>query len=379
VARAPDAKLRVLLAIKSLGLGGAERLLVDTVTTGDRQRFEYEVAYVLESEGALAPTIVAAGIPTHSLGAGGNWDLRWMARLRALLVDGGFDIVHFHLPYTAALGRLVVASIPSGRRPVIVYTEHSLWNKAAIVVRPLNRITIGLDRSLIVVSQAAYDALPPGLQGRARVIVHGVDLSASGSLVARRDQIRTEVRSELEVPDRDTLVTTVANLRPEKGYDVLLDAAHILADRGLPVTFVAVGQGPLDAEVRERHRQLGLGRRFRLLGQRHDVLRLLTGSDIFVLASRQEGLPVVLMEATSVGLPIVATDVGGVTQVVTDGADGIIVPPGRSDDLADALERLVTDPDLRHRLGDAALVKNSMFDVTNATRKIEDIYVSIVG
>jgi L-malate glycosyltransferase len=366
--------LRILLVIKCLGQGGAERLLVDTVATGDAQAFTYEVAYVLAAENALVPALAAGGTAVHPLLGRGNWDLRWMARLRRLLLDGRFDVIHFHLPYTAALGRLVVASVPAAKRPAIVYTEHSLWNKMAVLIRGLNRATIGLDRSLIVVSQAAHDALPEALKARARVIVHGVDLSRSDALIDHREDIRQRVRSELGVHQEEVLVLTVANLRPEKGYDVLLDTVRLMADRGLPVRVAAVGRGPLDEELASRQQELGLGRSFQFLGPRDDVLELMTGSDIFVLASRQEGLPVVLMEATSVGLAIVATAVGGVPQVITDGVDGLIVPPGAPSALADALERLISDPQLRRRLALEAKARSSMFDVASASRSIEDIY-----
>ena len=130
------------------GLGGAERLLVDMVARGDRQAFDYEVAYVLAAEDALVPDRRAAGTPVHcARRPRATADLRWMGRLRRLLVDGRFDVVHFHLPYTAALGRLVVATIPADRRPAVVYTEHSLWNKMAVLVRGLNRATIGRSTS----------------------------------------------------------------------------------------------------------------------------------------------------------------------------------------------------------------------------------------
>ena len=362
------------MVIKCLGFGGAERLLTDTVSNGDHEAFDYEVAYVLAAEDGMVPLIEANGTPVHSLGAGSNGDLRWMARLRRLLVDGQFDIVHFHLPYTASLGRLVVASIPSSTRPAIVYTDHSLWNKMAIVVKTLNRATIGLDQAMIVVSDAALESLPRSIRGRAQVLVHGVDLSQADSLLARRQEIRNEVRREFGVKDDDTLVVSVANLRPEKGYDVLLDATKVLADRDLPVKVVAVGRGELEEEMVARHARLHLGDRLLFAGQRDDVLRILAGADVFVLASRQEGLPVVLMEATSVGLPIVATAVGGVPEVVTDGVDGLVVPPGDPQALAEALSRVIVDPDLRTRLGNGAKERSTMFDVARASRTIESIY-----
>ena len=365
--------LRILQVIKCMGYGGAEKLLVDMVANGDKQSFEYEVAYVLSAEDALVPAVRDGGTPVHPLGARGNADLTWMGRLRTLVLDGKFDVVHFHLPYTASLGRLVVATIPTARRPAVVYTEHSLWNKMAVLIKGLNRATIGLDQSLIVVSPAAHEALPRPLNGRAQVIIHGVDLSRSDALIARRDDVRKDVRSELGISEDQLLVMAVSNLRPEKGYDVLLDAARVTADHNSSLRFAAVGRGPLATELDERRRALGLDERFQFLGEREDVLRLLVGSDIFVLPSHHEGLPVALMEATSAGLPIVATNVGGIPQVITDGADGIIVPPGSAVEMAAALERL-TDTTLRLNLGRGAKEKSAMFDVTSASRQVEAIY-----
>jgi glycosyltransferase involved in cell wall biosynthesis len=372
-------RIRVLLVIKCLGYGGAERLLVDMVAKRDVDAFHYEVAYVLASEDGLAPMIAADGTPVHALAAAGNWDLRWLARLRALVVSGRFDVVHFHLPYTASLGRLAIATLPRSSRPAVVYTEHSAWDKMAVLVKALNRTTIGMDQSLIVVSEAAHQALPGALRERARVIVHGIDLERTLALTADRDVVRGAVRAELGVPDGELLVLTVANLRPEKGYDVLLDAARLVQDRGLPVRFAAVGRGPLADELDARHRTLALGDRFRFLGERSDVIRLLVGCDVFVLPSRQEGLPVTLMEATSTGTAIVATAVGGVPQVLTDGVDGLVVPPGDPAALAGAIERVVDDADLRRRLGEGAVLRSAMFDVGSASREVEGIYRRLAG
>ena len=141
----------------------------------------------------------------------------------------------------------------------------------------------------------------------------------------------------------------------------------------------AVGTGPLEDEVRTQHQALDLGDHVQLLGQRGDVPRLLAGSDVFVLASHQEGLPVSLMEATSMGMPIVATAVGGVPQVITDDVDGLIVRPGDPVRLADALERVVADPELRLRLGQGAKAKSAMFDVAASSRQIEEIYRQAVA
>jgi len=376
--RTPTSRIRVLLVTKSLGHGGAEKLLVDLVATGDHKAFDYEVAYILDSEDTLVPAVESQGITVHRLGATHNLDVRWMVAFRRLLKRKQYDIVHFHLPYSAALGRPVVLSFPRGHRPVTLYTEHSLWTKVSPLVKLLNGLTIRFDDAVVAVSQAAFDALPVRVGRRARVVVHGVDLSSSVELVSRRSEVRRGVRTELDLPDGELLAVTVANLRSEKGYDVLLECAALVAERGLPITFVAAGAGSLADELAHTHRALGLGDRFRFLGRRADALALMTAADIVVLPSRQEGLPVVLMEATSVGAAIVATSVGGVPQVITDGWNGLLVSPGRPEVLADAIERLWAEPELRATLGRQAGADSTRFDIARASAELEELYRALL-
>jgi glycosyltransferase involved in cell wall biosynthesis len=369
---------RVLHLIKCLGYGGAEQLMVDVAAHRDEESFDYEVAYILAAENGLVPFVAATGVTVHALGARGNADLRWMGALRRLLMHGDFDVVHFHLPYAAALGRLVALSLPPRRRPVLVYTEHSMWDRTTLVLRVVNRAAIGVDSKLIAVSDAAAGALPVSLRGRATVVVHGIDLTRAAELRSRRDAVRRDVREELGVTDDEVLVMSVANLRREKGYDVLLEAARLVIAAGAPVRFAAAGRGPLREEVAALHVALGLGDRVRLLGQRSDALRLLAGADIFVLPSHYEGLPVAIMEASSVGLAIVSTAVGEIPNIFTDGVDALIVPPGEPRALAAAIERLAADEALRSRLGAGALARSALFDITRAVERIEGLYTEIL-
>ena len=245
------------------------------------------------------------------------------------------------------------------------------------MIRALLRASMGKDERLVTVSQASHDALPAPLRRRAQTVVHGVDLSRSDSLMARRDDLRSAVRAELGVGPGELLFMTVANFRPEKGYLVLLDAARAIADRGLPLRIAAIGRGPLETTLRARHVELALGDRFKFLGQRDDVLELLAGVDAFVLPSLHEGLPVTLMEATSVGLPIVATSVGGIPQILEDQVDALLVPPGDPGALVEAMARLASDPELRERLGRRAKLRSSMFDIVEASRTVGDIYLQM--
>ena len=342
---------RVLVLIKCLGYGGAEQLLVHMVRHRDRERFDYEVAYVLESENALVPEVEAAGVLVHSLGARSNRDLSWTLRLRAILLRGNYDIVHFHLPYAAVFGRIVSITLPRRRRPALVSTEHTLWNRLALVWRALNRATIGLDDRILIVSDAARRTLPRSLQHRVHVVVHGIEPDPVRAAMQQREALRRDVRAEFGLEDGELLALTVANLRPEKGHDVLFRAARLTADRAVPVRFVAAGQGPMRDELETEHRRLQLGDRFVFAGERSDVLRLLAGADLFVLPSRQEGLPVVIMEATTAGVPLVVTAVGELPLLFTDGVDALVVPPDQPEALADAVAALAGDTDLRTAAG----------------------------
>jgi glycosyltransferase involved in cell wall biosynthesis len=376
---APAARRRVLLLIKGLGAGGAERLLVNMVRLRDRQRFDYEVAYILEDSNSLVSELIDAGVAVHSLGAASNRDLGWTGRLRTLLRTGDFDLMHSHLPYAATLGRMVAAaSMTPRRRPALVYTEHNMWDKMAIALKALNRATIGLDDRLLIISQAAKDSLPPALRRRATVVIHGIEMEPVQQARAARESARPEVRREFGVSDGELLVLTVANLRREKAYDVLLRSARTLVDRRVPVRFVAAGIGPFRDELEGQRTALGLGDHFRFLGERSDILRLLSAADLFVLPSRQEGLPVVLMEAAAMGVPIVMTSVGEIPNLWTDSIDALIVPPEEPLALADAIGAAAGDAELRRRLAAGSLQRSTLFEATRFVRQVEGIYDELV-
>ena len=377
--RSPDGAaasqpVKVLLLIKCLGYGGAERLLVQMVRQSDRTRFEYEVAYVLKAENTMVPELEAAGVAVHCLGAKGNKDLAWTRRLRSLLQTGHYDIIHTHLPYAATLGRIVATTLPRRSRPAIVYTEHNMWNKMAVALKALNRATIGYDDRVLVVSEAARRSMPRALGRRATAVIHGIELHEVRAALPQRAQNRESVRAELGLREGELLALTVANLRREKAYDVLLPAARLVADRQVPVRFVAVGRGPLHEELRQQHAKLGLGERFLFLGPRADVVRLLTAADLFVLPSRQEGLPVALMEASCVGLPLLVTDVGEVPSLLSNEVNAMVVPPEDQAAIADAVVRLASDGDLRDKLAAASLDLAERFDVRRCVGEIESIY-----
>jgi glycosyltransferase involved in cell wall biosynthesis len=362
--------LRVLHLVKGLGPGGAERLLVSSAHVRDTAGFDVEVAYLLPSKTQFVADLEALGVPTRCLDAPRAEDPRWCARLRALLVDGHFDVLHLHSPVPAGLARLVVRTIRAARRPRVVSTEHNVWSSHARATRALNATTFPLGDAWLAVSDEVRASIPERLRERVEVVVQGLVLDE----VSTTPEQRAAVRTELGIGPDEIAIVTVANFRGTKGYPDLLAAARLLVDRELPVRFVIVGQGPMEAEIKARRAELGLEERVDLLGFRSDALRVLSGCDLFALASHYEGYPVAVMEAMAVGLPVVATAVGGVPEGVRDGVEGLLVPSRRPELLADALETLVRDPARRATLAAAAARRGAEYDITTAVRRTETIY-----
>jgi glycosyltransferase involved in cell wall biosynthesis len=366
--------IRVLWLIKGLDPGGAELLLAMLAEVRNRDGFEYEAAYVLPWKRGLVDELVRAGIAVHCLHGGREWDIRWARRLRRLVRERRYDVVHVHSPYVAGIARVALRTLPARVRPRLVYTEHLPWWGYVRPTRVLNALTYRLDDANLAVSRVVADSIPPRLRGRVSVIVQGIFPERV------RDQLRfrDEVRAELGIGPSELVVGTVAHFRSQKGYPVLLGAAKRLLDQGLPVRFVAVGRGPQETEIRSIHARLGLGDRFLLTGFRQDATRVMAAFDLFVLASHYEGLPLALMEALVLGIPVLATNVGGIPEGVTDGVEGLLVPPSRPDLLAHAIGTLAGDPGLRTRMSEAAADRGRSFDIGDSSRAVETVYKEVL-
>lgn len=364
----PDAsRLRVLWLTKGLGRGGAERLLVEHALVGDGARFEFEVAYLLPEKDHLVGELEAMGVGTHCLGVRSDADLRWLARLGQLLRLRRYDIVHAHSPLSASPARLLVRV--GFRSTAFVYTEHNRWPSYHVVTRTVDRMTYGLNDAAIAVSEDVRSSMSGRARRRTEVVTHGIDVAR----VRAHRGARAARRAELGVGDDEILVLTVANLRENKRYPDLLAAARIVIDAGAPVQFAAAGHGPLKAEIEAEHRRLALGDRFRLLGFRRDALDLIAAADLFVLASSHEGLPVAVMEALVMGVPVVATDAGGLSEAVTHEVDGLLVPAGDPAALAGAIQQAVA-PETLARLRAGAGAAGARFSSEGSVARIQAVY-----
>ncbi len=229
--RAPPRRPRVLVLIKCMGHGGAERLVVSMMRHRDRQRFDYEVAYVLEDRDTLVPQLERRASPCIPWASRGNYDLRWTGA-PALPSSRRGRLRHraFAPPYAATFGRLVAAT-PARSSPVARVHRAQHVGQDGGGRQDAEQGSERLDDRLFVVSEAVRHSLPTSLRGG-----HGWWSTGSSSNrsrgQSRRGEFRRKVRAELGLSDGELLALTVANFRWQKGHDVLLPAARSIVDRG---------------------------------------------------------------------------------------------------------------------------------------------------
>jgi glycosyltransferase involved in cell wall biosynthesis len=369
-------KPRVLWLIKGLGLGGAERLMVSMASRFDRERFELEVAHLLP-DSEFAPALHRLGIPITCLEARSEVELGWPRGLRRLLRAGSFDLVHTHSPLPAAAARLL-----AGRGPRFVHTEHNLWSSYRTLTYVANAVTFGRNRVGLAVSDAVRDSMvrPWWLGGRqmppVETLLHGVDTSE----VHRGPAARAHARELLGIEAHTPVIGTVASFTPQKDHAGLLEAMLEIRCEIPRATWVLIGTGPLEPEIRARVVELGLTEHVRFTGPRTDVARLLPGLDAFVLGSRFEGLPIALLEAMASQVACVVTRVGGVPQAVTDGIEGLLVPPGQPAALAAAVLTVLRDDRTRVALAAAAARRvEADFSIDRTARDTEALYDRVLA
>lgn len=363
---------RVLILIKGLGRGGAEQLLVSAAPFLDASRFDYRIAYLLPGKDALVGELRGHGLEVRCLGGTGAG---WLGRLRALVRRERIDLVHSHLPFTGVGARLALPKI------IQVYTEHNEWECYRVPTRWSNMATLRLCDHVFAVAEGVRASMryPAPLDRLLQmpdveVLHHGIDVDRVGA-AAHPDGVRAEFGLPADAP----LVGTVGNFRAEKALDQLIEAADIVR-RAMPdVRFLLVGQGATEGKLRSMVRDRHLEETVVFTGHRADAPRLMAALDVFVQSSLHEGLSIALIEAMALGRPVVVTDVGGQAEVVQDGAQGLVVPPGEPSRIAQSLLALLGDERLRSRMGEAAHARALTFDIRRSVARTQQVYEELLS
>lgn len=345
--------IKVLQVIARMNVGGPAVIVADLMRGLDQSRFKQRLitGYCAEDEADYLETVAKDIEATRIAGLGRSIsplaDARAFIKLVWLIKSERPDVIHTHTAKAGVLGR--VAAILAGGSALRIHTFHghllhgyfSGW-KVRLVIGIEKFLAARTDILIAVGNQVKEDLIKAGIGKREQYRVFYPGLPAPQLM--DRDLARRELGLDLN----EIYCTFIGRLTQIKRPDRLLDVAAATRQRGLQVNFLIAGEGELFEECKERAASENLPITF--LGWRSDIDRILSASDIAILTSDNEGIPLTLIQAAFAGIPIVAPDVGSISDIVIDGETGFLTSP-QAGALASALSALVTDEDLRDQLG----------------------------
>jgi glycosyltransferase involved in cell wall biosynthesis len=309
-------------------------------------------------------------------------DLRACLDILALLRRRRYDVIHLHTSKAGALGRLAAACLGQRRRVVHQPHGHLFYGYYgrlgdALVLFAERLLAPLAARQLTLTARGAREHLARGVgrETQFRVIPSGVEMRPLRDAARGRDA----ARRRLGYAQGDLVVMSLARLEPIKGAPLTLRAFARAAAGRPALRLHLAGDGPLLESLRAEAAALGIGARVRLDGRWGSPHDLLPAADLFVLAPRNEGMGRAVVEALALGVPVIATSVGGLPEVLEEGASGVLVPPDDEEALAAALTGLADDAALRHELGRRGSARAVEYGAGRMVHRILNLYREIAA
>ncbi len=369
----PQQPLRVMFLITSMPVGGAETLLVNLVRCFDRQRIEPLIA-CLKEPGELGE-VIRKEVPLYDSLIGGKFDIRVILRLRKLFRYEQVDAV-----ITVGAGDKMFWGRMAAKYagvPVILSALHSTgWPDG---VGKLNRMLTPITDGFIAVAGdhreflIDFEKFP---EHKVRLIPNGID----SSRFVFNGEARSQFRKEYGIPEHAPVCGIVAALREEKNHDMFIKLAEHCGKKNTDSHYVIVGDGPERERLEAIAGKTEISERIHFTGTRKDIPELLSAFDIFALTSHNEASPVSILEAMSCSRPVIAPDVGSISQAVIDGKTGFLFEKGDFEGAAKRWMQLISNADLMRRMGNDGrqhvVSYGSLESMTEGyQRLVEEIYM----
>jgi glycosyltransferase involved in cell wall biosynthesis len=365
---ATPSKKKVLFLITKSNWGGAQRYVYDLATNLDRSKFDATVA--LGGDGALVDMLHNAGIQTIELKEMKNTTSvkqLWRAgrELYQILETEQVDVFHLNSTVAGLIGAFVGRIY---RVPKIIFStlgwafneDRPQWQR--VIIKFLQYLTVLFSHRTIAISTSLVTQMNwPGVQKKMKVVYPGRAIGAMYNRTEAREKI-VDFFPGLLPYQSDTWLVCIAELHPIKRHRVLIEAFAQLAPSHPTLRLVYIGEGSERPALETQISTLGLTEKVFLTGNIPEAARFLKGFDIFALASKSEAYGYVLLEAGLAGLPVVATNVGGIPDIVENSVSGLLVPPDNAPAMAFALETILTQPELAKTLSTA--LHTAMLDRT---------------
>ena len=367
---------KILYLITDLNTGGAQKLLVLLMRKIDITRYQPIIACLFGSRTLVGEEIREMNFRLVDLNMSKPWHLASLWRLYWLMRNERVSIVHSSLFHADLIARLV------GRMalvPLIITWRHNIslgsWSRDF-----LYNHTINMTDHIIAVSEQIRQAeLTGGRTSPEKVsmIHNGIDTN----LYQRSsDHAREQIRAELNVPNRAFLIGSIGRLHPQKGFSILLEAFALIQHQIPLARLLIVGDGDLREDLFTLSISLGIKNRTVFTGNLIDIPNILQAMDVFILTSLWEGIPLAILEAMAAKLPVIATSVGGIPEIIRDGENGILVPSENPQAIAEAISRYYYDPDLRKKLALAGhqRVRND-FSIESLIKQMQNLYERLLS
>lgn len=357
--------IRVMQVTWGLVAGGAEMYAFTVAANLDAQKYRSMIC-AIDKGGALEAEIQRQGIPYFVMNRRQGIDLKLMWRLYRLFKKHKIRVVHTH-HFNQLFYSLLGAKLTGAR---IIHMEHSVeFLKRKRLARALKFLSRFCDKVIAIGSDGAHalKELAGIPESKLQIIRAGVD-------PARYAESKSEARAVLGLNQEEKIAVIVARLFPEKNHKLLLEAFAEVVRRIENARLLIVGEGVEDAAICEEIARLNLQQRVTMMGVRRDIGRILAASDVFVLSSDREGLPIAVLEAMAAAKPVIATEVGDLPMVVKDGETGRVVPAKNSQALADALVEILSDQEKAIKMGANALAAVEAYSLQTMMAKFETLY-----
>lgn len=350
-------------------------LLAETLKHHDPERFEFHYMYFLPWKNQMAGALTQNNARVVCIRAGNNIKiLLSYSKVMHYINQHHINLIHCHLPWAGFVGRFVhkLIGIP------VIYTEHNKQERYHPITRFINKSTFNWQTAVVAVSSDVQHSIRQNIRVKipVQVITNGVDTT----FFSRDVQQGQHLKEKLGIPPRAVLVGTIAVFRFQKRLKEWL-TVFAQATSSNPLLYgIIVGDGPQKEEITRQRCELGLENRVFMPGLQEDVRPWLSAMDIFMMTSVFEGLPVALLEAMSMECAVIATEAGGIGEVVRNNIDGITVPVDKWQNLAEVLTVLCRDKTAITRLGKSARKRVvDSFSLKRMVQELETLYEKTIG
>jgi glycosyltransferase involved in cell wall biosynthesis len=331
-------KIKIIYIIDGLVIGGAQRLLVDLIKALDKSLLDIKVVTLIK-KGILAEEIEKLGIPVIFQPKTSKLGLGLVFKLRKFLKAESPDIVHTHLFGGDTWGRLaaILAKVP-----VIISTEHNINLNESFVKKLVKLLLSFFTNKIIAVSQGAKDyavEIEKIKAAKISVIYNGLDTDIF--------TFRGFKPIDLSLPIQ---AVVVARLEEQKGHQYLLEAMPLILNKYANFNLNIIGSGSLEQDLKLQVEKLKIKDHVVFWGEQLELGKILPAMDLFILPSVWEGLGIVILEAQAIGLPVIASNVGGIREVVEDTQTGLLFEPKNPTAIFNAVDKLLSSQDLAQQI-----------------------------